>query len=143
MNRKLTLFVMIAAIVVPAAIQAADYPNKMEGKAAIACNFEADLVFGRKVEMADKYVTPNFVEHNVRARASDIASFKEGLSKMPKFPGPRSGCGGAKIVLQDGDYVVFVRETQVPDPADNTKRVQGTHFDVFRFEGDKIAEHWD
>jgi len=143
MKRKIALFVITAATTITARGFAADYPNKMEGKAAIACNFEADLVFARKIDMADKYVMPNFVEHNVRARSTDIASFKAGLAKMPKFPGPASGCGGAKIVLQQGDYVVFVRETQVPDPADSTKRVPGTHFDVFRFEGDKIAEHWD
>jgi len=134
---------MTSAMLIPGTSLAADYPNKMEGKAAIACNFEADLVFARKIDMADKYVTPDFVEHNVRVHSTDIASFKEGLAKMPKFPGPASGCGGAKIVLQQGDYVVFVRETQVPDPTDNTKRVPGTHFDVFRFQGNKIAEHWD
>ncbi len=143
MNRKAVLLAFSAAVLSAPSGFAVDYPNTMDGKAAIACAFEADLVFARRIEMADKYVTANFTEHNPRARTSDIATFRDALSKMPKFPGPASGCGGAKIVLQQGDYVVFVRETMVPDPQDSTKRVPGSHFDVFRFEGNKIAEHWD
>jgi predicted SnoaL-like aldol condensation-catalyzing enzyme len=120
-----------------------NYPNKMEGKAVIACNFEADLIFGRKLDLADKYVTRNFGDHNVGFRTNDIPSFKEVLSKMPKFGQGQSGCGTMKIVIQQGDYVIFVRDMPVPDPHDSTKRVPGTHFDVYRFEGNKIAEHWD
>src|SRR5262245_25450449 len=131
-SRAILSLALSAALLSAPAGLAVDYPNTMDGKAAIACAFEADLVFARKIEMADKYVTTKFVEHNPRARTSDIAAFKDALSKMPKFPGPASGCGGAKIVLQQGDYVVFVRETMVPDPQDSTKRVPGSHFDVFR-----------
>jgi predicted SnoaL-like aldol condensation-catalyzing enzyme len=121
-----------------------DYPDKMTGRAAIACNFEADLVFNRKLDLVDKYVTPDFVDHNAMVDAKDAAAFKEGLSKLPKFnDAPSQGCGGAKVVLQTGDYVMFIRETMTPNPKDATKKIMVTHFDLWRFEGNKIAEHWD
>jgi predicted SnoaL-like aldol condensation-catalyzing enzyme len=143
MQLNKTLIIFSSLLLAAATAAAAEYPNKMKGNAEIACNFEADLVFNRKLDLANKYVTDDFVEHNVRAHTTNIKDFQAALAKMPKFNGPAQGCGGAKVVITKGSYVVFLRETMVDDPNAPGKKVTGTHFDVFRFEGDKIAEHWD
>lgn len=147
MKSKLHMTVATVVVIAGAAAGAAravDYPNKMEGKAKIACGFETDLVFNRKLDAASQYVTDNFVEHNTRANTTNMKDFQAALQKMPKFgSGPAQTCPAAKVVLSTGDYVVFVREGQQDNPQVPGTKMTVSHFDVFRFEGNKIAEHWD
>src|ERR1700722_14283943 len=105
------------------------YPNKMVGRAKIACDYETNVVFGHKVEMADQYLTPNFhAHHNLQQDTKNITEQKGWLSasaarakasNTPPDPQP-NGCGGPTInvVIEQGDYVVFVRSNPVPDPND-------------------------
>ena len=76
-------------------------------------------------------IHPNkYVQHNPRVKDS-LAGFREFLAQLPK--------GSARVstvrVFQDGD-VVF---------AHSDYNIFGAKvaFDVFRFEGAKIVEHWD
>jgi predicted SnoaL-like aldol condensation-catalyzing enzyme len=120
-------------------------PMKMGGKSAIACNFEADVIFNHKIDMVDQYMTPNYIgHHNNQVDTTDMPSYKAALNKRPAGNGPeRQGCGGADLVLEQGDYVTFLRYPKTPDPNDPTRMVTHTHFDIWRFQGNKIAEHWD
>jgi predicted SnoaL-like aldol condensation-catalyzing enzyme len=121
-----------AALFLAGTASAAAYPTAMTGKAKIACDFEAELIYARKIDLAPKYVHDDFIDHNTRIDSKTIAEFQQKLATFPKLPAPASGCGQPKVVLNQGDYVLFLQE-----------RPQGSHFDLYRFEGDKIAEHWD
>ena len=47
------------------------------------------------------------------------------------------------VASEKPDVVVVATVSYAPDPADPSKKYVGTHFDMFRLEHGKIAEHWD
>ena len=71
-----------------------------------------------------------YIQHNL-AVADRIAGFGAVLQQLPK--------GSARVttarVFQDGDYVFTHTEYNFFGPK--------IGFDIFRFENDKIVEHWD
>ena len=71
-----------------------------------------------------------YIQHNLAA-ADGLAGFGELMKQLPK--------GSAKVntrrVLQDGDFVIAHTEYDFFGPK--------IGFDVFRFEGNQIVEHWD
>lgn len=76
-------------------------------------------------------INPNkYIQHNLGA-ADGLAGFGALLQALPK--------GSAKVntvrVFQDGDYVFAHTEYDFFGPK--------IGFDIFRFEGAKIVEHWD
>jgi predicted SnoaL-like aldol condensation-catalyzing enzyme len=76
-------------------------------------------------------VNPNkFIQHNL-SEADGLAGFGAVLTKLPK--------GSARVhtvrVFADGDFVFTHTEYDFFGPK--------IGFDVFRFENDKIVEHWD
>lgn len=76
-------------------------------------------------------INPNkYIQHNVNI-GDGLAGFGEALSQLPK--------GSARVntvrVFQDGDYVFAHTEYNFFG--------EKIGFDIFRFEGGKIVEHWD
>ena len=76
-------------------------------------------------------INPNkYIQHNLAA-ADGLAGFGELMKQLPK--------GSAKVstkrVLQDGNYVITHTDYDFFGPK--------IGFDIFRFEGDRIVEHWD
>ena len=45
--------------------------------------------------------------------------------------------------MAEGDKVLVASVTYNADPENPGKKYAGTHFDLFRIENGKIAEHWD
>ncbi|MCV2404057.1 nuclear transport factor 2 family protein [Marinomonas sp. C2222] len=77
------------------------------------------------------FINPHkYIQHNL-AIGDGLAGFGEAMKMLPP--------GGAKAsvqrAFQDGDYVVLHTEYDFFGPK--------AGFDVFRFENDKIVEHWD
>ena len=76
-------------------------------------------------------INPNkYIQHNLGA-ADGLAGFGALLQQLPK--------GSAKVktvrVFQDGDYVFAHTDYDFFGPK--------VGFDIFRFEADRIVEHWD
>ena len=46
-------------------------------------------------------------------------------------------------IMAEGDKVLIATVTYSPDPTAPGTKYAGTHFDLFRIENGKIAEHWD
>lgn len=45
--------------------------------------------------------------------------------------------------MAEGDLVMLATVSYSPDPLKPGTKYAGTHFDLFRIENGKIAEHWD
>jgi predicted SnoaL-like aldol condensation-catalyzing enzyme len=144
------LAVASAAVFVSAAANAQSRVTDQQ-RADMALSLENDVIFGGKVEMIPKLVSANYVEHNIGDHANGIKEYTEVMTKraemLAKNPQqfPRM-----HFKLSDGatlygpDSVIFIRPAQeVDDPRNPGQKVRRSHFDAFRFEGDKIAEHWD
>jgi predicted SnoaL-like aldol condensation-catalyzing enzyme len=72
-----------------------------------------------------------YIQHNLDA-ADGVAGLKGFIAAMPKG----AVKGETLRVFQDGDYVFTHGTAEMGD-------AKFVVFDVFRFEGDKIVEHWD
>ena len=71
-----------------------------------------------------------YTQHNLGA-ADGLAGFGELMKQLP----PGSAKVNTRRVLQDGDFVIAHTEYNFFGPK--------IGFDIFRFEGDQIVEHWD
>ena len=96
-----------------------------------------------QVEAADRYLAPDYIQHNVTARTGRDA-FKEIFSAfMPRQDEvPETIQNPVVTIIAEGDYVVmaFVNEYDEPD---GNGTYTSTHFDMFRIENGMVAEHWD
>jgi predicted SnoaL-like aldol condensation-catalyzing enzyme len=71
-----------------------------------------------------------YIQHNLAA-ADGLAGFGELMKQLPKG----SAKANTRRVLQDGDFVIAHTEYDFFGPK--------IGFDIFRFEGNLIVEHWD
>ena len=118
-----------------------DGRDTITGKAAIACNYERDLWLGHKYDLIPKYILPTYTTHHTGGEDTKGADAWKAWSMNTK-PREANSCPGATRVIETKDLVIFMRHSQHPDPKDPTRMINATHCDIWRFEGNKIAEHW-
>jgi predicted SnoaL-like aldol condensation-catalyzing enzyme len=143
----------IAALLLPG--QPATAQEKLDKNAQFCEDFDQNVILGGKLDEASKYLTNDFVEHNVRLTSHGLAEFTE---KLKGFRAGRAGGAGgagrqggqpaapaARTIFSHDDVVVFMRPLPDRDDPNNPgqKIPGGTHFDVYKLRNGKIAEHWD
>ena len=109
----------------------------------LAYDFFRIVLQGRRLELADQYMTNDYMQHNPNAETG-MAGFKAYFSALPGGPQPIPETLPGLVTLQaEGDYVTmsFVREYD--DPAGGGKKYTTTWFDMLRIVDGKVVEHWD
>ncbi|MEU6374524.1 nuclear transport factor 2 family protein [Streptomyces sp. NPDC046909] len=86
-------------------------------------------------EVVDRFVRPDYIQHNPFAPDGAETLKNLGVSLHQQFPDAKYDI---KRVLSEGD-LVLVHSNVVLTPGARGSAV----FDIFRFQGGKIAEHWD
>jgi predicted SnoaL-like aldol condensation-catalyzing enzyme len=96
------------------------------------------------VEAADRYLTPDYIQHNPTANTGREA-FKEIFSQFVERQEtiPEQVQDPLITIVAEGDYVVMAFVTEYPEPDGSGDTYGSTHFDMFRIENNRIAEHWD
>lgn len=131
--------------VVPAENQAAllqsDDPALAKNK-RIAYDFFRVVLRGLRLERARDFMREDYMQHNPNADTGldgFLVYFQRVLGDRDPPPIPEE-LPGLVSITAEGDLVslAFVRECNGDGNAYST-----TWFDMFRIEGDKIAEHWD
>jgi predicted SnoaL-like aldol condensation-catalyzing enzyme len=116
---------------------------KLAANKRLVYNFWREVFEGGHMELAEKYMTEGYIQHNPNV-ATGRAAFIEFFSSRVK---PREIADKVKsplvAVLADGDLVVLAFALEGTDSKDASKKFTTTWFDMFRIEGGKIAEHWD
>lgn len=110
-----------------------------------AYHIERDLIGAGHWELADKWLTERYIQHNPNAasgRAGVIAFFTNVLKVQPK-PIPEKLTQKVVAVVAEGDYVVVITPRIVKDSKDPTKTYTTGWFDMWRFVDGKADEHWD
>lgn len=102
-----------------------------------------DLLECNHWDQADKYLTPEYLQHN-----PNVKSGRDGVVKFfsaTRKPTPIPEHMQTKIVsvTAEGDMVVVATPREYKDPKDPTKTYTSTWFDMWRMEKGKAAEHWD
>ncbi len=159
LHRSLAKAALVAALLSTASIAshaemsfiAPDQQSSLLGSNDAALGANKRLVFdfwrevfeGGHMELADKYLSDEYVQHNPNVQ-SGRAAFVDFFSKIkkPQTIAPHIQAPLVSIVAER-DLVILSFGREYPDPKDSTKRYVTTWFDMFRIVNGKIVEHWD
>ncbi|MFW0717456.1 nuclear transport factor 2 family protein [Pedobacter sp. N23S346] len=104
-----------------------------------------DLLEANHWEMADKYLTERYIQHNPNAgngRAAVIHFFTQ-ILKVKPTPIPKKMKTQVVSVVAEGDLVTVAFVKEEKHPTDPSKTYTTTWFDQWRFVNGKADEHWD
>ena len=110
-----------------------------------AYHIEKDLLVAGHWELADRYLTSRYIQHNPNAasgRDNVVKFFTQVLHVKPKPIEDRLTIPVVSVVA-NGDLVVVVTPRVYKDPKDPSKTYTTTWFDMWRFKDGKADEHWD
>jgi predicted SnoaL-like aldol condensation-catalyzing enzyme len=101
------------------------------------------IIQGAHTELAPKYFTEGYIQHNpnvATGRDAMVAYMKQTRPVKPIEPNIHFP---VIAIMAEGDLVMLATVSYSPDPENPGHKYAGTHFDMFRIEHGKIAEHWD
>ena len=104
-----------------------------------------DLLEAGHWELADRYLTERYIQHNPNAasgRAGVVRFFTE-IRKVKPTPIPEKMTTKVVSVVAEGDLVVVAYVHEVKEAKDPSKSYTTTWFDMWRFKDGKADEHWD
>jgi len=117
---------------------------KLDANKQAAYHIVKDLLEAGHWELADRYLTERYIQHNPLAKSgrAGVVEFFTKVLKVPAKPIPERMTTPIVAVVAEGDYVVVVypRPVNAGDPA---KAYSTTWFDMWRFVDGKADEHWD
>ena len=110
----------------------------------VAYHIMKDLLEAGHWELADRYLTERYIQHNPNAAngRQAVVDFFHSLGVKPK-PIPERLSTPVVQVIAEGDYVVVVTVAKRPMPSDPSKTYTTSWFDMWRFKDGKADEHWD
>jgi len=108
----------------------------------LAYDFFRVILRGRRLDMADQYMTEDYIQHNPNADTG-MAGFKAYFSALGGEQPIPDKLDGLVAIQADGDYVTLSFSREYEDPAIKGETYTTTWFDMFRIVNGKIVEHWD
>ena len=118
---------------------------KLNANKQAAYHIVKDLLEAGHWELADKYLTEGYIQHNPNA-----ASGREGVVKyftevrnVKPMRIPVKMRTKVVSVVAEGDLVVVAYVRDVKAAKDPSKSYTTTWFDMWRFKDGKADEHWD
>jgi predicted SnoaL-like aldol condensation-catalyzing enzyme len=118
---------------------------KLHRNKQAAYHIQRDLLEAGHWELAEKWLTERYIQHNPNAasgRDAVVAFFTKVLKVQPR-PIPEKLTQKVVTVVAEGDYVVVITPRVVKDAKDPTKTYTTSWFDMWRFVDGKADEHWD
>jgi predicted SnoaL-like aldol condensation-catalyzing enzyme len=101
------------------------------------------IIQGGHTELATKYFTKGYIQHNPNVASGRDALVAYMKQTRPVRPIEPRITFPVIAMMAEGDLVMVATVTYLPDPESPGHKYAGTHFDLFRIEHGKIAEHWD
>src|SRR5436309_15200758 len=118
---------------------------KLNTNKQAAYHIVRDLLEAGHWELADKYLTERYIQHNPNAasgRAGVVKYFTE-VRKVKPVPLPEKLKTKVVSVVAEGDLVVVAYVRELKDAKDSSTSYTTTWFDMWRFQDGKADEHWD
>jgi len=118
--------------------------KKLEANKTLIYNLFREVLEARHMELADKYLADDFIQHNPNA-ADGLAALKQYFERAGAKPQPISPKLKRKItaIIAEGDMVMVLYPRELTDPKDPSKKYTTTGFDAYRIRNGKVVEHWD
>jgi len=125
-----------------AALLKSDDPTLAANKKLVFDMWRA-IIQGAHTELAPKYFTKDYIQHNPNVATGRDAMVQYMKSTRPVRAIDPTITFPVVAIMAEGDKVLIATVTYSPDPTAPGTKYAGTHFDLFRIENGKIAEHWD
>lgn len=125
-----------------AALLKSSDPKLAANKKLVFDMYRAIIQAGR-ADMAPQFFTEDYIQHNpnvTTGRAALMAYIKQTRPERPIDP---TITFPVIAIMAEGDMVTVAVVNYAPDPENPGKKYASTHFDMYRIENGKIAEHWD
>ncbi len=94
------------------------------------------------MEMAEQYFTKDYIQHNPNVATGRDAMVAYMKKTRPVKPIEPKITFPVISIIAEGDLVMIATVSKEDDPEKPGSKYLGTHFDLFRIENGKIAEHW-
>ena len=111
----------------------------IDARKQVVYNIYTKIFEENRYDLVDVYMTKRYIQHN-----PNIASGREAVkklfreSRLPKMTIP------VVAVVAEGDMVVVASAMVLPRPGGQRgETYTTTHFDMWRFVGNQVDEHWD
>ena len=115
---------------------------KLSHNKKIVYDFWREILESGHIDLASRYLTETYIQHN-----PNVPSGRQGFVDLFKGGQPQPIVDSIRspliAIVAEGNLVVLVFTREFPDPKDPSKKYSTSGFDMFRIDGDKIAEHWD
>jgi predicted SnoaL-like aldol condensation-catalyzing enzyme len=118
---------------------------KLDANKQVAYHIVKDLLQCDHWELADKYLTKRYIQHNPNAKSGldgVVYYFTQVMKRTPK-PIPEHVSFNVVSVVAEGNLVTISYAREYPDPNDPSKKYTTTWFDQYRMLNGKADEHWD
>jgi predicted SnoaL-like aldol condensation-catalyzing enzyme len=119
-----------------------DSDPKLEANKRLIYNLFREILEARHMELADKYLAPNFIQHNPNAADGLDALKKYFANSTPQPIAPKLKRPIAAMIAE-GDMVAVFYPRELTDPKDKTKKYTTAGFDLYRIQNGRVVEHWD
>ena len=118
---------------------------KLDANKQVAYHIVKDLIESGHWEMADKYLTERYLQHNPQAKSgrAGVVYFFTQVRKAKPTPIPAKMKTKIVSVLAEGDLVIVSYPRNHEDASDPSKSYSTTWFDMWRIKDGKADEHWD
>jgi predicted SnoaL-like aldol condensation-catalyzing enzyme len=101
------------------------------------------IIQGGHTELAPKYFREDYIQHNPNVTTGRDAMVAYMKQTRPVTPIAPNITFPVIAIMAEGDLVMLATVSYTPDPTNPGRKYAGTHFDLFRIQDGKIAEHWD
>ncbi|HTY51218.1 MAG TPA: ester cyclase [Steroidobacteraceae bacterium] len=125
-----------------AALLHSDDPKLAANKKLVFDMWRA-IIQGGHTELAPKFFTRGYIQHNPNVATGRDAMVAFMKSTRPVKPIAPDITFPVVAIMAEGDLVMVATVSYSPDPENPGHKYAGTHFDLFRIENGRIAEHWD
>lgn len=137
-------FAQVPPVAAPdqAALLKSSDPKLAANKKLVFDMYRAIIQAGR-TDLAPQYFTEGYIQHNpnvATGRDALVAYIKRTRPVRPMDP---TITFPVIAIMAEGDLVTVAVVNFAPDPEKPGQKYANTHFDMYRIENGKIAEHWD
>jgi len=118
--------------------------KKLEANKTLIYNLFREVLEARHMDLADKYLSDDFIQHNPNA-ANGLPALKKYFADRNIQPQPINTKLKRPItaIIAEGDLVMVLYPSERTDPKDPSKKYTTTGFDAYRIRNGKVVEHWD
>ena len=119
--------------------------SKLDTNKQTAYHIVKDLLEAGHWELADKYLTERYIQHNPNAASGrdGVVKYFTEVRKVRPVPIPEKMKTKVVSVVAESDLVVVTYVRELKDAKDSSLSYTTTWFDMWRFKDGKADEHWD